>query len=304
VRAPGSGGSGTLGKLVIRAITRAVAALGCAVSALGLGGAGALRSEPASGAHTAEGLRLAGSCSPSGDSAHPTQTDWEVRRAELIREIDREMRGTARFTGRAKLAPAVRAALTQVPREAFVREEDETRAYINRPLAIGHGQTISQPFIVALMTDLVDPEPDDKVLEIGTGSGYQAAVLSQLVDRVYSVEVIPALASSAAARLEGLGYRNVRVRTGDGNLGWPEHAPYDGILVTAAAPAIPPALVEQLGPGARMVIPVGGSRYEQNLMVVEKSTAGVVTEREVLPVAFVPLVEGRPQSEGASAPEP
>jgi len=243
-------------------------------------------------------------CEPRAEREKTSQADWAARRAELLHQIDGEMRSTARWTGRSELAPAVRDALAKVPREAFVRETDEARAYVNRPLAIGHGQTISQPFIVALMTDLLEPNAGDRVLEIGTGSGYQAAVLSELVERVYSIEVIPALARSAAARLERLGYRNVEVRAGDGNLGWPEHAPFDGIVVTAAAPKIPPALVEQLKPGARMVIPVGASRFEQTLVVIEKSPRGSVSEREVLPVAFVPLVEGQPRGDSpAAAPE-
>ncbi len=213
-------------------------------------------------------------------------------RAALLAEIDREMRATAGLTGHSKLTPSVRDVLARVPREEFVDPSQETLAYINRPLGIGHGQTISQPFIVALMTELVNPRPDDVVLEIGTGSGYQAAVLAGLVSRVYSIEVIGALARSAAKRLERLGYTNVEVREGDGNFGWPERAPFDGILVTAAAPEIPPALVAQLKPGARMIIPVGRSPFSQSLLVVEKSAEGKVTRREVLPVAFVPLVEG------------
>ena len=165
-------------------------------------------------------------------------------------------------------------------------------AYINRPLPIERGQTISQPFIVALMTDLLQPSPEDVILEIGTGSGYQAAILSRLVRQIYSLEIIPALAREAAQRLRRLGYENIEIRTGDGHLGWPEHAPFDGIIVTAGAPAIPPLLIEQLKPRSRLVIPVRQDLLGQVLMLVEKDQDGRVSNREVLPVAFVPLTGG------------
>jgi protein-L-isoaspartate(D-aspartate) O-methyltransferase len=165
-------------------------------------------------------------------------------------------------------------------------------AYDNRPLPIGHGQTISQPFVVALMTELLDLSPQDSVLEIGTGSGYQAAVLAEVAGSVCSIEVIPELAAAAAKALTHEGYTNVMLRTGDGGSGWPERAPFDAIIVTAAAPEIPPALVAQLRIGGRMVIPVGPRHGDQELVLLTKDTAGEVTQRNVLPVAFVPLTGG------------
>jgi protein-L-isoaspartate(D-aspartate) O-methyltransferase len=180
------------------------------------------------------------------------------------------------------------AALGRVPRHRFVEAAPAT-AYANRPLPIGHGQTISQPFIVALMTDLIEPRPDQVVLEIGTGSGYQAAVLAELVARVYTIEIVPELARSAAARLAELGYDGVEVRAGDGWHGWPEHGPYDAIVVTAAGPDIPPALVEQLKPGGRMVLPLRGAGGAEQLTVVTKRVDGGIDSRDVLPVMFVPL---------------
>jgi len=165
-------------------------------------------------------------------------------------------------------------------------------AFENRPQPIGHGQTISQPFIVALMTELLDLQPDDGVLEVGTGSGYQAAVLAELAGKVCSIEVIPELARAAAAALAQQGYGNVVLRTGDGGLGWPERAPFDVIIVTAAAPNIPPALIEQLRSGGVMVIPVGPRHGDQELVLLRKNAAGEVTQRNVLPVAFVPLTGG------------
>jgi protein-L-isoaspartate(D-aspartate) O-methyltransferase len=164
------------------------------------------------------------------------------------------------------------------------------RAYADHPLPIGNGQTISQPYIVALMTQLAEVEPDDVVLEIGTGSGYQAAVLSEIAREVYTIEIVPDLAESARTRLAELGYKDVTVRTGDGYLGWKEKAPFDAILVTAAATEVPPPLVEQLAPGAIMVIPVGPQSQVQSLLRIEKSEDGSTVTREVLPVVFVPLV--------------
>jgi len=183
--------------------------------------------------------------------------------------------------------PRVLAAITEVPRHLFVPDAAASRAYSDAPLPIGHGQTISQPFIVASMTELVDPQPGDKVLEIGTGSGYQAAVLARLVARVYSIEIVPELADSARARLRELGYDNVEVITGDGYAGLPEHAPFDAIVVTAAPAQVPPALVEQLAVGAKLVIPVGVGRQE--LRVIERTESGVVEHSEY-PVRFVPFV--------------
>jgi len=219
-------------------------------------------------------------------------TERVAERDQLIREIVAETGLTESYTGRAALDARVLAALGAVPREMFVQPEDAGDAYLNEPLSIGHGQTISQPFIVALMTDLLDPEPDDVMLEVGTGSGYQAAVLSRLVRRVYSIEIIPELAAGAAKRLAAFGCDNVEVKSGDGAAGWPEHAPFDGILVTAAAPEIPPALVEQLAPGAKLIIPVGGM-WGQELTRVTKSADGGTRTEGLLPVAFVPLTGGR-----------
>jgi protein-L-isoaspartate(D-aspartate) O-methyltransferase len=222
--------------------------------------------------------------------AEPGDERLARERAELLDAIRNEARQTAGWTGRDAFAPAVMGAIAGVPREQFVPEHLRRHAYLNEPLPIGDGQTISQPYIVALMTDLLDPEPDDVVLDAGTGSGYQAAVLSLLVRQVYGIEVIEELAAAAAQRLRRLGYTNVEVRAGDGNMGRPEHAPFDGILVAAAAPAVPALLIEQLRPGGRMVIPVGRRGREQNLLRIVKDQAGHVQERSVLPVAFVPLV--------------
>lgn len=212
--------------------------------------------------------------------------------AALIDEIAREMRATEGWTGRAWLSPRVAAALAKVRREAFVAPTAQRLAYENRPLPIGHGQTISQPFIVALMTELLDLDPGDKVLEVGTGSGYQAAVLAELAGTVCSIEVIPALAAGAAQALAAEGYGRVLLRTGNGALGWPEQAPFDAIIVTAGTPRIPPALIAQLRPGGRMVIPVGAHHGEQSLVLLTKDQAGQVTRRDLLPVAFVPLTGG------------
>jgi protein-L-isoaspartate(D-aspartate) O-methyltransferase len=182
--------------------------------------------------------------------------------------------------------PRVLAAMRDVPRHAFVPEDVRESAYQDRPLPIGSRQTISQPYIVAAMTELLEPEPGDIMLEIGTGSGYQAAVLARLVKRLYSIEILPELAKSAEKALDGLGVKNVEVRVGDGYRGLPEHAPFDGIIVTAAPPSVPPPLIDQLAVGARLVIPVG--HHFQELMVFEKTETGV-TERKVFGVRFVPM---------------
>lgn len=213
-------------------------------------------------------------------------------RAGLIAEIEDEARVTARWTGRAQFKPEVLDALRKVNRAAYIPCRDEDRAFINAPLSIGHGQTISQPFIVALMTDLLDLKRADRVMEVGTGSGYQAAVLAELCDDVCSIEVIPELADRAREVLAAQGYGRVALRAGDGGAGWPERAPFDAIVVAAAAVSIPDALVDQLAPGGRMVIPVGAAWGDQNLILVRKDEAGVVTKRGVLPVAFVPLTGG------------
>jgi protein-L-isoaspartate(D-aspartate) O-methyltransferase len=221
----------------------------------------------------------------------PDDRLWERARRELLAQVDADFAATGGYSGRARVDPRIRLAMAQVPRHLFVPPGEEFLAYEDHALAIGHGQTISQPFIVALMTDLLETQPDHTVLEVGTGSGYQAAVLSSLVRQLYSIEVVEALAASAAERLERLGYDNVEVRAGDGAKGWPEHAPYDGVIVTAAARAVPPALVEQLKTGGRLVIPVGGPGG-QDLRVLEKQPDGSIESRSVLPVMFVPLTGG------------
>jgi len=185
--------------------------------------------------------------------------------------------------------PEVLAAMRRTPRHAFVPAEVRDFAYTDQPLPIGYGQTISQPFIVALMTELLDVEPGDRVLEVGTGSGYQAAVLAELAGEVRSIEIVPALGEHAAATLRSLDYANVTTTIGDGYHGWPEHAPYDGIVVTAAASHVPAPLVAQLAPGGRMVMPIGGAFATQQLMLIEKRPDGTLTNRQVLPVRFVPL---------------
>ncbi|MHC4480692.1 MAG: protein-L-isoaspartate(D-aspartate) O-methyltransferase [Planctomycetota bacterium] len=185
-------------------------------------------------------------------------------------------------------------AMRHVPRHRFVPEWRSRSAYADRPLPIGQGQTISQPYIVALMTDLLDLEPGDRVLEIGTGSGYQAAVLSEITPYVYSIEILEELAEQAKARLRKLGYRTIRTAQEDGYYGWEEHAPFDAVIVTAAAGHVPPPLVKQLKPGGRMAIPVGGPFETQQLIVVSKDEEGRVRSRSVLPVRFVPMT-GRVQ---------
>ena len=207
----------------------------------------------------------------------------------LRRDIATEARLTARWTGRDHFDPCVLNAIRTVPRDRFVPEELQPFAFDNAPLQIGCGQTISQPYIVALMSDLLGPLPTDRVLEVGAGSGYQAAVLARIVKEVYSVEIIPKLAETAAQRLKTLGYANVSVRCADGCEGWPDHAPYDGIIVTAAAPQIPPPLIAQLKTGRRLVIPIGTPLGHQQLVVGTKQADGTLTTRVVLDVAFVPL---------------
>ncbi|MDJ0862264.1 MAG: protein-L-isoaspartate(D-aspartate) O-methyltransferase [Gammaproteobacteria bacterium] len=192
-------------------------------------------------------------------------------------------------TGGEAMSESVMAVMGRVPRHEFVPERMKPLAYLNRPLPIGHGQTISQPYIVALMTDLLDVDAEDVVLEVGTGSGYQAAVLGELVRKVYTVEVIAPLGEQAAGRLARLKYDNIESRVADGYYGWEEHAPFDGIMVTAAAGHVPPPLIRQLKRGGRMLIPVGGRFLTQYLMIVEKDEQGAVTTSQVLPVRFVPL---------------
>ncbi|MDX1810869.1 MAG: protein-L-isoaspartate(D-aspartate) O-methyltransferase [Gammaproteobacteria bacterium] len=212
------------------------------------------------------------------------------KRQLLLQEIEAEVGYTQHYLGKKTLSPRVMAAMEAVPRHEFVSDNMQSFAYCNEPLPIGHGQTISQPYIVAIMTDLIDPQADHKVLDVGTGSGYQAAVLSQLVDTVYSVEIIDALTHNAQTVFEKLAYHNIQLKTGDGSLGWPEHGPYDGIVVAAAAPMVPPALVEQLKPGGKLILPIGQAYHAQELVLIEKQHDGMIKTRNVLPVSFVPLI--------------
>jgi len=208
----------------------------------------------------------------------------------MINTIENMARATGKETGIPVFNQRVMDVIAKVPRHEFVPKEQDAYAYDNRPLPIGYGQTISQPYIVALMTELLEVKPSDVVLEIGTGSGYQAAVLAGLVDKVYSIEIIPELGKEAKERLARLGYDDkVEVKIGDGYHGWEEYAPFDGVVVTAAASHIPPPLIQQLKLGGRMVIPVGERFFVQYLMLVEKSEQGEIRSRNVLPVAFVPF---------------
>ncbi len=208
-----------------------------------------------------------------------------------MRAIHTDVARNRQVLGRDHLSEPVALAMATVPRHEFVPKELQGNAYTNHPLPIGHGQTISQPTIVALMTDLLALGPEDNVLEVGTGSGYQAAVLSEVVTRgqVFTIEIVSELARTARKRLANLGYKNVVVHTGDGYLGLPENAPFDGIMVTAAADEIPAPLIEQLKPGGRLVMPVGGRGETQWLTLVSKDLEGEIDRRVVLPVRFVPL---------------
>ena len=212
----------------------------------------------------------------------------EDRRQRMLAEIVAEAALTAGHTGRAAFSERVLRVVGSVPRHEFVPIELQPYAYLNRPLPIGYEKTVSQPFIVALMTDLLELEEGDAVLEIGAGAGYQAAVLAELARHVFSVEIIEELAQGAERRLQRLGYDNVKVRVANGYYGWAEHAPYDKIMVTAAPDLIPPPLLAQLKPGGRMVIPTG-IPDRQALVLVEKSAAGSLTTREILPVRFSEL---------------
>jgi protein-L-isoaspartate(D-aspartate) O-methyltransferase len=211
-------------------------------------------------------------------------------REALWFEIQASTAKTREWTGRKQISDRVMAALAAVPREEFVTPGDEGYAYRNMARAIGHGQTLSQPFIVALMSDLLEVGDQDRVLEIGTGSGYQAAVLARLVGRLYSIETVPELAALARERLHRLGLDNVETRLGDGYAGWPEEAPFDAIIVTAAAPSIPQALIDQLKPDGRIAIPVGEPKGPQTLMLGVKRADGGLDVQKTLPVAFVPMV--------------
>jgi len=226
-------------------------------------------------------------------SGGPLAQDFAAQRARMVAEVDAMYAETRSETGLRAMSPAVRNAMGKVERHRLVPAAEASRAYRNHPLPIGSGQTISQPYVVALSTDLLEAKPHDVVLEVGTGSGYQAAVLAEVVSKVYSIELIEALGRTAQKRLEELGYGNIEVRIGDGYAGWPERAPFDAIVVTAAAPRVPQALVDQLKPGGRMVIPVGGDGETQYLKLLTKRADGGVDEKRVLPVRFVPLVPGK-----------
>jgi protein-L-isoaspartate(D-aspartate) O-methyltransferase len=209
---------------------------------------------------------------------------YQAERERMVRD-QIEARGISR--------PDVLRAIRSTPRHLFVPELLRPQAYQDRPLPIGSGQTISQPYIVALMTELLEPSKQQKVLEIGTGSGYQAAVLSRVVKQVYTIEIIEELANTARARFEALGYGNIAVRTGDGYKGWPEASPFDRIILTSAPPEVPRALVAQLKPGGRLVAPVGRLPFDQDLIVLDKDEVGRIKQRSIIPVRFVPMVPGK-----------
>jgi protein-L-isoaspartate(D-aspartate) O-methyltransferase len=211
--------------------------------------------------------------------------------AEMLADIRANVAFTKDMIGKDALDPRIMAAMARVPRDKFVPDGLKEAAFADGPLPIGHGQTISQPYIVALMSDLLGTEPDHVVLEVGTGSGYQTAVLSLLCATVYSMDLIAALTEEAAERLAQLGFSNVHVRNGNGYEGWPEHGPYDGIIVTAAATHIPGALVDQLKPGGRLVIPVGQPHMRQELLLLSKDMQGHTDVRDILAVAFVPMID-------------
>ena len=229
---------------------------------------------------------------PAPASAAESTDPYAARRQALMRQIERDVRETAEYLNRRELDARVLKAMASVPRHEFVLPEDRENAYENEPLPIGFGQTISQPYIVAVMTDVLEPAPGCRALEVGTGSGYQAAVLAKLCDKVHTIEIVEDLGKQADARLHRLGYANVDVRVGDGYYGWPEAAPFDVIVVTAVAGHIPPPLLKQLKPGGRMVLPVGTRFTTQELVLVRKLADGRVTTRQMLPVAFVPLTGG------------
>ena len=215
----------------------------------------------------------------------------DLMRQEMISEVVSETVFLTPRLGKSALNARVIEVMGRIPRHEFVPVELQPHAYLNRPLPIGYDKTISQPFIVALMTDLLEPQPDDVVLEIGAGVGYQAAILAELVKQVYSIDIIEELALGAKRRLQRLGYSNIEVRVGNGYYGWAEHAPFDKIMVTAAPDLIPPPLIAQLKPGGKMVIPTGISD-DQQLMLVEKAASGKLATKEILPVRFSELEEG------------
>ena len=215
--------------------------------------------------------------------------EWAKMREQMVKDIESETFITRQYLGKAELDEKVMQAIGKVPRHEFVPEQHQRDSYLNQPLPIGKGQTISQPFIVALMTDLLEVGEGDTVLELGTGSGYQAAVLGELVRQVYTIEIVESLGERAADILSELGYENVHTRIGDGFYGWSEHAPYDGIIVTAAGIGVPPALITQLKTDGKLVIPVGEQHATQHLMVITKNADGSTSSKNVLPVRFVPI---------------
>jgi len=217
------------------------------------------------------------------------ESEFETMREEMVEVIAAYALLSSDQTQKEQFDTRVMEAIARVPRHDYVPNELQDVAYANIPLPIGHGKTISQPFIVALMTDLLDPQEDERVLEIGTGLGYQAAVLAELVQQVYTVEIIEELGLEAADRLGGAGYGNIQVKIGDGGQGWPENGPYDKVIVTAAPELIPPALIEQLRPGGRLVIPAG-LEDQQQLMLMEKDTTGRMSSAEIIPVVFSRLI--------------
>lgn len=238
-------------------------------------------------------LRALGMVAALAGGGAQARDPYARARAVLLQEIAAMARDTGAETGRPLFSARVMAAIAKVPRHRIVPARYGALAYANRPLPIGHGQTISQPYIVALMTELLDCKAGDAVLEIGTGSGYQAAVLAELVASAYSIEIIESVGKNVAALLQQLGYTNIHTRIGDGYNGWPERAPFDAIIVTAAATQVPPALVAQLKPGGRMVIPVGGSGEVQILYVMVKQADGSISTQRSLPVRFVPLTRNK-----------
>ena len=214
---------------------------------------------------------------------------YTTERAAMIRDIEKDVRETSLYIDKEELDARVMKAIGTVPRHEFVPENQQSYAYENRPLSIGHGQTISQPYIVALMTDLIKLKSGDKVLEIGTGSGYQAAILAEIAGSVYTIEIIEPLGEAVKKRFQRLGYKNITSRIGDGYYGWEEHAPFDAIVVTATASHIPPPLIKQLKPGGHMVIPIGSRFLTQQLVLASKDNSGHMTTKQILPVRFVPL---------------
>ena len=225
----------------------------------------------------------------TASAAAHADSEYDAQRAVMVQEIENDVAETSAYTGIEALDAAIIDALRSVPRHEFVPPQVRARAYVNRALPIGEDQTISQPYIVAMMTQLAGIRRESRVLEIGTGSGYQAAILAEIAEKVYTIEIIETLAARAAATLETLGYDNVEVLAGDGYRGWPEQAPFDAILVTAAPETVPQPLIDQLAIGGKLVIPVGPVGRTQSLRVLERRKDGSVTSRDVIPVIFVPF---------------